>query len=619
MTTNKDYFYSELEDSIIVNSILEDFKQRQLERKPYELAWELNMNFYLGNQNTYISNIGEVGECEKHFYWENQDVYNHIAPVIESRLAKLNKVKPNLSVNPTSSSEQDIHSSKLAKSILKSTLDNNNFQNLISTATHWSEITGTSFYKITWEDDLGDIVGEIDSKQIKNGDIKISVCSPFEIYPDSNTCVDVNDCLSIIEARAVPISYINNTWNTSLSGEDVDVFEINNNSFSSNILGHNNTTKIIHSKKSDHALLIERYEKPNKTNPNGKLTIICQNKLLYDGALPYEVSRNKTRGYPFVKQVSIKQLACFWGISVIERCIPIQKAYNAIKNKKHEYISRLTSGVLTVEDGSVDVDNLETEGLAPGKILIYRNGSTAPQFLSPGTIPSELENEESKLLTELNNMCCISDLTTNSTVPSSVSSGSALTLLIEQDESRLSLVAEHIRFSIKDIGTIIIRLYKQFADKIRLNKFVDTNGNLEIYYWTKNDLTSDDICFETKNELEESSIQTKETLISLMDKGLFNESNGEISHTTKTKLLDMLGFKNFQIPEDLNTIHKNRAQNENLKLEELNEPLEIDNHQIHIEEHIKFIISDFKHQIDNDFKSKLLNHIKEHKEFLNKI
>ena len=40
--------------------------------------------------------------------------------------------------------------------------------------------------------------------------------------------------------------------------------------------------------------------------------------------------------------------------------------------------------------------------LSPGKILIYRSGSTPPSYLSHGSIPSEIEKEEEKLLEELN-------------------------------------------------------------------------------------------------------------------------------------------------------------------------------------------------------------------------
>lgn len=612
------YFYSELEDQIIVNSITSDFNKRKESRKQYELVWELNMNFYLGNQNSYISSIGEVGDIEKKYYWESNATYNHIAPVIESRLAKLNKVKPNLDVNPNSNSEQDISSAKLAKAILKSNLDANAIDSLISSATNWSEITGTVVYKLSWEDDLGNTIGTVENTPVKNGDVKITVCSPFEIYPDSNTTCELNDCLSIIHARAVPTSYIKDNWNIDIESEEIEVYELNNSSSNSSIVGSGNNPKIIHLKKDEQVILIERYEKPTKSNPCGRLTIVCGNKLLYDGQLPYKLGTNSTFDYPFVKQVSIKQMTSFWGTSVIERCIPIQRAYNAIKNKKHEYISRLTSGVLTVEDGSVDVDNLENEGLAPGKIIIYRNGSKAPEFLEEGSVPEELNEEEDKLLSELNNMCCVSDLTTNSSIPGNINSGSALTLLIEQDESRLSLTAEHIRCAVKDLGAKIIRMYKQFANKVRLNKIANSNGSLEVFYWTNNDLTSDDICFESKNELEESVETMRNNLITAYEKGLLSDKNGKISNSCKLKILELLGFSSWELPEDIDEIHQNKAAKENQQLINLEEPLEIDNHLIHIEEHTKFIILNNSNLLTTTFKNQLLEHINKHKKLLNK-
>ena len=201
--------------------------------------------------------------------------------------------------------------------------------------------------------------------------------------------------------------------------------------------------------------------------------------------LTFTVADDGVRGFPFVRQVSIAQIGSFFGASVIERCIPIQRAYNSVKNRKHEFLNRLACGVLAVEDGSVDVDLLEDEGLAPGRILIYRNGSAAPRFLDPGSLPSDFSYEEEKLLSEFVTVSGVSELMRDSSVPSSVSSGTALSLLIEQDETRLSVSAEYIRSAVKEIAEHVVRLYKQFADAKRLSRIVDENGDIEIYYWDK--------------------------------------------------------------------------------------------------------------------------------------
>lgn len=45
--------------------------------------------------------------------------------------------------------------------------------------------------------------------------------------------------------------------------------------------------------------------------------------------------------------------------------------------------------ILCIEDGSVDIDKLEQEGLKDGKILVYRQGSKPPYTL-------EFDNTEIK-------------------------------------------------------------------------------------------------------------------------------------------------------------------------------------------------------------------------------
>ena len=92
----------------------------------------------------------------------------------------------------------------------------------------------------------------------------------------------------------------------------------------------------------------------------------------------------------------------FWfgEFGIVSRLAPIQRAYNAIKNRKHEYLSRIALGVLVVEDGSVDLDNLEEEGVGPGKVIVYRQGSKIPTMLNQPMLAKEFENEEERLLME---------------------------------------------------------------------------------------------------------------------------------------------------------------------------------------------------------------------------
>lgn len=606
------FYYDEIRDKAIVENVISDFKQRAKERKQYELMWELNMNFMIGNQYSIIGAKEQIEDSAKNYYWEEREVYNHIAPIVETRLAKLGKVRPTVSVRPTGSEQSDLYCAKLSKAILSATTDKINLSKLISEATIWSEITGTSFYKVVWDNSLGDTVASQEGKPVKNGDISITVCPPFEIYPDSSGSTDIENCESIIHARAYPVKKIKDIYGVDVHGTDIDTFTFENFICRGGVTGFSNIPKLAHSIKHDNALVIERYEKSTKENPNGKLTIIAGDKLIYDGEIPFAISSDKTRDYPFIRQISTSQVGSFWGASVVERCIPIQRAYNAIKNRKHEYLARLASGVLAVEDGSVDIDNIEEEGLAPGKILVYRNGSTAPRFIDAGSIPNDFDSEEDRLLNEFITVSGVSEFMRDSTVPTTVSSGTALNLLIEQDETRLSVTAEHIRCAVKKIAQFIIRLYKQFAISTRLSRIADDNGDIEVFYWKGSELSNDDIVLDTVNELTETPAQRKNMLLDLYKYGLLNDENGKLSNRNRAKLLESLGFGVWETEQDISNLHIKRAVRENVNLENI-VPREIDDHDIHITEHTKFLLSSESNNYSKEHIKQIESHILAHK------
>lgn len=610
------------EEERIVNEVLEDFKLRQHERKNFENAWQLNINFFLGNQYCYLSPNGSIMEYGKQYFWQEREVYNHISNLVEIRLAKLSRVRPALSVIPFSDDENDVACAKISKKILKAVSHNLNISKILSQGTMWSEICGTSFYKIDWDNNLGRVVGVDEvGKEIKEGDVKVSVVSPFEIYPDSNTYNSIDECMSIIYARSFHKDVVKNTWGVDVEGQDIDVFTLDAVS-SSGGLGYASLTNSLSKKlKKEQVLVLEKYEKPTVEFPNGRLIIVAGNKLIFMGELPYINATENKRGFPFIKQTCIPTPNCFWGTSIIERCIPIQRAFNAIKNRKHEFLNRLTMGILSVEDGSLDIENLEEEGLSPGKILIHRQGSSAPKILSTGSVPIDFQYEENALLNEFMNISGVNDLMRSDYLSGGNISGVALQLLIEQDESRLTSSAEEIRNSAKDISKQILRLYKQFAVVNHTSRIVGENGSVELFYWKGCDINSEEIIFETENEINESLAQKRSMIFEILNAGLLHSEDGKLSNSMRSKILEQLGFGVWETSQDVKTLHKNKAAKENIELLDdsiVNDPLEVDDHDIHINEHIVFMLGnefDLHSKKNPKIVEKMLEHIRMHKKF----
>ena len=603
----------------IVKEVLDDFNRRANERKSFDLKWRLNMNFYMGNQFCTVGFGGLMEDTDREYFWQEREVFNHIAPKIDIRLSKLSRIKPKMRVLPSSNDESDIYTAKMSKKILDSVSNKYSLSQKINQATKWSEICGTSFYKVYWNSNLGQVVAiEEDGRKIKTGDVDIAVCSPFEIYPDSSTNENLEDCQSIIHAKVYSKEEIKEMYGVDIDGRSINIFSLDNTA-SVGGLGLNGLgQKITEVTKEDAGIVIEKYIRPSEEYPNGRLIIIAGEELVFDGELPYINGTDGKRDFPFIKQICCDNVGSFWGVSLIDRMIPIQRAYNAVKNRKHEYLNRLTLGVLSVEDGSVDIDNLEEEGLAPGKILVYRQGANAPKYLETETLPTDFEKEEERLLNEFTTISGTTEMGTMDTMSSTIS-GVALELLIDENETRLSFTTDSIKSAIKLIGKQILRLYKQYATFPRLTKIVGDNGEVEIFYFKSSDISSDDVELETEVESNDTLSQRRNMVYTLLDRGLLADDDGKISATMKNKILEMIGFGNWEDVQDLNALHIKRADKENIDMFDNIEVKvkEIDDHNLHINEHIAYMLSNsFQNEADNTTEEIFLKHIREHKKIL---
>ena len=142
-----------------VREVRQAFEQRREERRLLERGWELNMNFLAGNQYCMINPAGELEEEEPRYAWQCRRVYNHIAPAIDTRCAKLARVRPKLAVRAATGEEGDIRTAKLSSQVLSSVCEECAFDEVISRATVWSETCGTAFYKVLWDARGGKVLG----------------------------------------------------------------------------------------------------------------------------------------------------------------------------------------------------------------------------------------------------------------------------------------------------------------------------------------------------------------------------------------------------------------------------------------------------------------------------
>ena len=611
----------------IIQKVLEDLEKRKTERSILEQQWTLNANFLVGNQYCEINPYrGDIEQLEPVYDWLERETFNQIAPLIETRIANLKKLNYVMKVKPATNELDDYAKAETSTSVLQHTQKVTDFESKKNTMIYWNELCGNCFWLSWWDKDKGEKYAveklmEVGEDGVENhtetayfqGDLDYGLITPYEIYPESIFKQTIEAQRSIILEQVKTVDDIYDLYGVKVEGSNVETFELTPVG-SGGGFGYENTTVTIGHRSVDNAeKVITYFERPSKHKPNGQMIIIIgDSELVYYGELPYG-------RIPIVQSVCIEVAGQFFGKSAIERLIPIQRAYNGCVNRIHEYIKHIAIGSYITEEGSIDIEEFEQNGQAPGAMLVYKQGSAPPVPIPNGNLPAEIMTERYNLKNDMEYAAGVSQLMVYGATPSGVTSGKAISNLMEIDNTRLSLTGDNVRNSVRKLAILWLEIYKRFANTRRIVNYVGGNNIGKAIVWSNEDINSYDVEYVTENELLMSEDMQKQRFFDAYNMGLFTDSNGQIPARVKHKALEYMKCGNYSDIMSIDQLHIQAAQRENVFFENgvIPKVSEFDHHEIHIEEHLRYVLQmDFqllknKHP---EYAEALENHLRQHKE-----
>ena len=613
----------------IIQKIRDDLEKRKTERQILEQQWTLNANFLVGNQYCEINPYrGDIEQLEPVYDWLERETFNQIAPLIETRIANLKKINYMMKVKPATNELDDYAKAETSTSVLQHVQKVSEFESKKNTAITWNELCGNCFFLSWWDKDKGekyaveqlfevDENGEQKSKETAyfQGDLDYGLITPYEIYPESIFKQTVEAQRSIILEQVKTVDDIYDLYGVKVEGSNIETFELTPLG-SGGGFGYENTTVTIGHRTIDNAeKVITYFERPSKHKPNGQMIIIVGDKeLVYYGDLPY--SR-----IPIVQCVCIEVAGQFFGKSTIERMIPIQRAYNGCVNRIHEYIKHIAIGSYITEEGSIDIEEYEQNGQAPGAMLVYKQGSQAPIPVPNGVLPNEIMQERYNLKQDLEYAAGVSQLMVYGQTPSGVTSGKALDNLMEIDNTRLSLTGDNIRNCVRKLAIMWLEIYKKYATTHRIVNYVGGNNIGKAIVWSNEDINSYDVDYVTENELLMSEESQKQRFFEMFNMGVFADDDGRIPMRVKIRALEYSKLGNYSDIMNINLLQMQSAQRENVFFENgvIPEVSEFDEHEIHIEEHLRYVLQmDFQILKNKkpEYAKALESHLMQHKQIV---
>lgn len=622
--------YSFNGDELYKDDIVADIKQklekRRSERRTFEAQWLLNANFLYGHQYCDINvHTGEIETIEPLFDYSERGVFNRIAPLIETRLANIRTVKYAMTVNPRTSEIEDWEKADISSKLLRYTQSHTNFNSKLSDiAIPWAELTGTSFILSWWDTSKGNEVARIEhvevdengeetrtTETIYQGDLNYGVLSSYEVFPESLYKQEIEDQHDIIIEQIMTVEEIYDRYNIKVDGRQCQTYVLSPIAAAGGLGQENSVFGLSRQTVENSETVITYFERKSRAFPEGRTIIIIGDELIYYGPMPYEQ-------IPLVAIKSKIVVGQFYGKSVIQDLIPLQRAYNAVCNKILEHVQNIASNAITVEQGSlIDIDEYIENGIPPNAILEYQKDSKPPQPLQRAPLDQSTLSQYQSLKNDMEYVAGISQLMVYGDTPSGVDSGVAIENLRQIDSTRLSLTTENIRASVKKVAILWLKIYKEHMTGYRVCQIAGSNDVGGVLTWCSDDINSFDVEFDTENELVFSQEKQRQNFIEAWNMGLFRDADGTIPREITTKFLELMKLGRYSDMMGVEDLQRQTAQRENTFF--LNGVIpqrgEYDDDDIHLYEHKKFVLQ-MKFRVmqskNPEYCARFYAHMKEH-------
>lgn len=589
---------SKEEQAALADWIREEFKRCKTARSSVERQWQINMAFYYGRQNvswipTATSATGYALQVPKAPPWRVRLIVNKIRPIIRTEVAKMVAQKPRFTVVPASTEDQDTIAARVSEQVFDSVYETQKVKRVLRRMAWWASVTGTGYIKCYWDSEKPDN----DSKQ--RGNFCIEPVTPFHVFVPDLREEELENQPFLIHASTKSMDYVHRTYGKKINGRTIEpnakaADDILEDSFL-NLVGAQH-------RKSDQVLCLEVWIKPggHKKFPKGGLVTLLGDEIVQViDEFPYEHGE-----YPFAKTDHIPS-GKFYGSSIVEDLIPLQREYNRTRSQIIEAKNRMAKPQLIAPKGSVDPNKITTE---PGQVILYTPGFNPPQPLQMQALPAYVSEELARAQQDMDDIAGQHEISRGKN-PSQVTAATALSFLQEQDDTKLSSTIESIEQAVEKVGRLVLGYVKQFWDTPRLVKVVGSDSQFEAKKYKGEDLGGNlDVRVEAGSALPQSKAAKQAFLMDLMKLGLIPPEKG----------LEMLGLGGIEKVYEEVLIDTRQAQRENQRMSEGEQiPCNTwDNHELHVQVHDKFRKSQQFEALDDNVKAIFEAHVQTHQQVL---
>lgn len=434
--------------------------------------YALNGAFFEGEQWTVFNNTqGSVATLPREPGDERARlVENRIEPNLIVNLAKLSRRTLSFEVPPSASDDGAITAARLAENALEHSRIEDGWERVRIAELMAVMLGATAAVVVEWDPNRGAELGiDPETQQVVqegNASLKALSIDEFTLEPGSR---DPRDARWFIMATAIPVEQARDHYNLDWT-PDKDANPASG-PLAKRLMadrGYTATTKL--------CTVYTLYWRPCREKPQGQYAVVINDKVVLDQAWPFKFKNPNRLNIRVFRQ---QQIDGRWtGKTMVSTARPPQVLYNYGLSIVAEHLKMAGNARLAIPDNSgVSVDDLSDNAGEP----IFYDGvsSSAPHWIQSPEIPRWVREFVQERKAAVDDAMAVHDISRGE-APGDRNSGTALSVLAEQDETPLGLMAHDQAEGWSEIASMVLEMWASNVHEWRTASVTITGTNVPV-------------------------------------------------------------------------------------------------------------------------------------------
>lgn len=514
-------------------SYVSQFSDKQREsRYQLEKRWFLNLAYY--NNLMWVSwndSDRTLREPPAPSYRVRLSV-PYVLEFVDTMLAKLLQSKPIFYVQPASNADEDVVAAETAERLAAFDWRLLEMDRLAPELMKWVLTCGTAFLHPYWDPKAGEMWTDEEEPGKEGtyfvGNPGMRVISPFELEIDP-TARHISEAkrvlykrfVSIEDARDMVPEEIRDRVQASNAFTEDNVFDTRYLGLMAR--GGHDAPKAL----DDMVLVQEMWERPSGLKPKDRKKSPKGRRILIVGGVapkPPQPNPHDDIEMPFVQFNAFGSPGRLWAMSAPDLIRQLNYFYNRMMSQLMENIQLHNRPKVTASSGcEIHDENMDNE---PGEVVRYADGTEKPSYMSPPSMAgSGFWDNINRVFSDMEEALGIRQVSRGGT-PNNVGSGIAISMLLEQDDTRLALIKSPMEDGLAAVGAMDLKIRKQFTEEPRLVQITGDDNRADVLEFMGADLRDNvDLRVETGSSLPSSKFAKRSLLFDLWEKGVVDQQD----------------------------------------------------------------------------------------------